>query len=308
MQLEHLRYFSAAVACGSINKAAKLLYCTQPTITNAIKSIEKELGAPLIERTASGICATKLGNHVLNDSRLMLGYVENWKNIAQENDKETQLRIHFTGISPRFFVVDNIIKFQKENPNIRIVTTYLPASSQGISQSQGDSSRFIISYKVPQHLESTKTYAEKHGMQLAIMRDDAFHLFANRENALMKKQEPITAEDLKGHLFLLLQDPMKFPYIDKLLDLDCRIGPQMWHEENLMIALTIDKEALSFRPSKAGAENTYVQNGLISSRVVAELPMPVHLCLLYPTFDRMTDVEKLFIRSLKQTYPRFHNV
>jgi len=308
MQLEHLRYFSAAVACGSINKAAKLLYCTQPTITNAIKSIEKELGAPLIERTASGICATKLGNHVLNDSRLMLGYVENWKNLAKESDKETQLRIHFTGISPRFFMVENIIKFQKANPNVRIVSTYLPVSSQSITQTQGDSSRLIISYKVPQHLKETKAFAESHGMQLAIMHDDEFHLYANSDNPLIQKDTPISPEDLKGHLFLLQQDPMKFPYVDKLLALDCRIGPQMWHEENLMIALTIDKEALSFRPSKAGAENTYVQNGLISSRVVAELPMPVHLCLLYPTFDRMTDAEKLFIRSLKQTYPGFHNV
>lgn len=36
MQIEHLRYLMAAAQYGSLNKAAKALYCTQPAITRAI--------------------------------------------------------------------------------------------------------------------------------------------------------------------------------------------------------------------------------------------------------------------------------
>lgn len=65
MQLEHLRYFQAVAKYGSMNKAAQALFCSQPTITNAVKSLEEELEAPLLMRTGKGVVPTALGNAVL---------------------------------------------------------------------------------------------------------------------------------------------------------------------------------------------------------------------------------------------------
>ena len=68
MQIEQLRYFQKVAECGSMNKAAKELFCTQPAISAAIKAIEKELGMPIMERTANGIEITPFGKIVLQDT------------------------------------------------------------------------------------------------------------------------------------------------------------------------------------------------------------------------------------------------
>lgn len=61
MNKEQLYYFVKVVDSGSINKAAEELYVTQPSLSRAIQSLEKELGKELIVRTNKGISITPAG-------------------------------------------------------------------------------------------------------------------------------------------------------------------------------------------------------------------------------------------------------
>ena len=248
MQIEHLRYLMAAAQYGSLNKAAKALYCTQPAITRAIKTVEKELGAPVFERTPTGIVPTQLGAKVLEDSRLIFGYIDNWRRSAEEAQSKSSISILFTGVSPRFITVNTIVNFQKAHPDVHVNAQYLPYTYARSALEPEEFSRLIISYKVPNHLESAKKFAVEHGMQLAILQRDEFCLFASAQNSVIQ-QETLTFQDLRGRLFFLPQDPYRFPYLDLLNKWGCVIGPQMWQDENLMLALTLDHTAFSLRPS-----------------------------------------------------------
>lgn len=174
MQIEHLRYLMAAAQYGSLNKAAKALYCTQPAITRAIKTVEKELGAPVFERTPTGIVPTQLGAKVLEDSRLIFGYIDNWRRSAEEAQSKSSISILFTGVSPRFITVNTIVNFQKAHPDVHVNAQYLPYTYARSALEPEEFSRLIISYKVPNHLESAKKFAVEHGMQLAILQRDEF--------------------------------------------------------------------------------------------------------------------------------------
>lgn len=55
------RYVLAVYREGSFTKAAEKLYISQPCLSTAIKQLEKEIGAPLFERTAPGVIPTELG-------------------------------------------------------------------------------------------------------------------------------------------------------------------------------------------------------------------------------------------------------
>ena len=44
MTLTQLRYIIIISEAGSLNKAAELLYITQPSLTNSLKELEDELG------------------------------------------------------------------------------------------------------------------------------------------------------------------------------------------------------------------------------------------------------------------------
>lgn len=68
MKTEHLHCLRVIAQCGSINKASKILYTSQPGLSSIIASLEKELGAPLVERSKKGITLTPLGQKVVADS------------------------------------------------------------------------------------------------------------------------------------------------------------------------------------------------------------------------------------------------
>ena len=55
MRTEQLKYFVEVAKCHSIGIAAEKLFISQPTISIAIKNMEKELGCVLFERSKNGV-------------------------------------------------------------------------------------------------------------------------------------------------------------------------------------------------------------------------------------------------------------
>jgi DNA-binding transcriptional LysR family regulator len=69
MTLQQLKYFIEIVNCGSINKAAEKLYIAQPSLSNALRDLETEIGLDLIIRTPRGISLTADGAEFLGYAR-----------------------------------------------------------------------------------------------------------------------------------------------------------------------------------------------------------------------------------------------
>ena len=54
MTLQQLRYVTTIANIGSISEAAKRLFVSQPSLTKAIKELEKEMGITIFDRTNKG--------------------------------------------------------------------------------------------------------------------------------------------------------------------------------------------------------------------------------------------------------------
>lgn len=61
MEMKQLEYFVMTADQGSLNRAAEQLYTSQPNVSKVIAGLEKELGAPLFERSNKGISLTPQG-------------------------------------------------------------------------------------------------------------------------------------------------------------------------------------------------------------------------------------------------------
>lgn len=66
MRLQQLYYIIKIVECGSMNEASKQLYITQPSLSNAVKDLENEMGIAIFNRTPKGITLTKDGVEFLS--------------------------------------------------------------------------------------------------------------------------------------------------------------------------------------------------------------------------------------------------
>ena len=76
MTLQQLRYVIKIVECGSISEAAKQLFITQPSLSTAVKELEKELGLEIFYRTAKGISLTVDGTEFLSYARQIIEQTE----------------------------------------------------------------------------------------------------------------------------------------------------------------------------------------------------------------------------------------
>lgn len=66
MTLQQLKYVLEVAKCGSINEASKSLFISQPSLSNAIKELEKELQITIFNRTNKGIILSKEGTEFLS--------------------------------------------------------------------------------------------------------------------------------------------------------------------------------------------------------------------------------------------------
>lgn len=61
MTLQQLKYAITVAQTGTITEAAEKLYISQPSLTNAIHELEKEMNIEIFTRTNKGIIVSKDG-------------------------------------------------------------------------------------------------------------------------------------------------------------------------------------------------------------------------------------------------------
>ena len=69
MTIQQLKYIITISENGSLNKAAEVLFITQPSLTSAVRELEKELGITLFNRGGKGVTLTNDGTEFLQYAR-----------------------------------------------------------------------------------------------------------------------------------------------------------------------------------------------------------------------------------------------
>ncbi|MBM7564226.1 DNA-binding transcriptional LysR family regulator [Paenibacillus sacheonensis] len=76
MTLQQLKYMIEVANRGSINEAAKRLFISQPSLSNAIRELEEEMGISIFERSNKGIVLSKEGAEFLGYARQVVEQAE----------------------------------------------------------------------------------------------------------------------------------------------------------------------------------------------------------------------------------------
>lgn len=203
MTLQQLKYAIEIAKCGSINIAARKLFITQPSLSNAIRELETELNISIFQRTNRGISVSVDGAEFLGYARQVVEQTEllekryfNTKPSAQHFSVSTQ---HYA-FSVNAFV--NLIKEYGNNEyefSLRETKTYEIIddvknlrSEIGVLYLNEFNSKILNKLFKENNLKFTKLFVAKP------------HVFISINNPL-SKQKVVTVEDLRDYPYLCFE-------------------------------------------------------------------------------------------------------
>jgi DNA-binding transcriptional LysR family regulator len=88
--LQQLNYVIVIAEAGSFNKAAERLYVSQPSLTSAVKELEKEIGILIFNRSGKGVTLTAEGLNFLPYARQVYSQYQNLLDAYSKQGKRKQ--------------------------------------------------------------------------------------------------------------------------------------------------------------------------------------------------------------------------
>jgi DNA-binding transcriptional LysR family regulator len=123
MRLQQLRYFAAVADTRHFTRAAELLHVAQPSLSQQIRVLERELGAELFHRARGHIALTDAGEALLPLARQILADTETAQREVQEVAQLRRGRVRL-GALPSLcaaLVPDVLRRYHDEFPGIELL-------------------------------------------------------------------------------------------------------------------------------------------------------------------------------------------
>lgn len=184
MRLEHLYYLSALAKYDSMNKAAEELFISQSTLRSAICSLEDELEVALVSSTRQGTQLTAFGRRVVQESQVILDYIESWKRDAKvSHDIKEDVVIGITQIDSYIVFQNNILDIKKNYPNrtLRLVRRSAPEIIQKLRLGKYCMGLILAAEEDENEIRS---FIDSLQLNLKLMYEDSVALYINKSNPL----------------------------------------------------------------------------------------------------------------------------
>ncbi|MFJ5622724.1 LysR family transcriptional regulator [Peribacillus loiseleuriae] len=193
MDIKQLNYFVTVSNQLSYSKAAQKLHISQPSLSNAIKNLEREVGSPLLERSTRKIELTDAGKILYEKSILLLSQM----NILKKEMEEVKLTGSGELIigmieSVKHWIPKVIHDYQGRFPTINIKLIEV-LSGKAVK----DSLR-----KYHTHLIITNQYIREEDFESIPLYDERLVLVMHRNHRLAEK-ESIHLKELEGEPFII---------------------------------------------------------------------------------------------------------
>ncbi|MCH3951812.1 MAG: LysR family transcriptional regulator [Acidaminococcus sp.] len=124
MNLTQLRYFQTVCACGNLTQAAEALHVSQPSLSSAIRALEKEFGVGLFVRQYRGMELTAEGERLLKMSRALTENADKLVSIMQDlGAKRHSIRLGVPPILGGWLLPSLYANFLSDHPELRLEVT-----------------------------------------------------------------------------------------------------------------------------------------------------------------------------------------
>jgi DNA-binding transcriptional LysR family regulator len=134
MELRHLECFVAVAEEANFTRAAARLHIVQSAVSATIKSLERELGAALLDRNSKRVLLTDAGTALLPGARAALGAAREAADAVAEvqGGLRGTLRLGTLTSVPIINLPALLGAFHGQHPGVLLQTTAAPSGTQGL--------------------------------------------------------------------------------------------------------------------------------------------------------------------------------
>ncbi len=121
MDINHLSTYCVVIEAGSISRAAKELYVTQPAISQKIQDLEEHYQVQLLERTNRGIKPTEIGLFLYSEAQKVLALTANiQREINAIKNPSEELAVGASSTIGNFALPCTMLAFRNRHPGYSV--------------------------------------------------------------------------------------------------------------------------------------------------------------------------------------------
>lgn len=216
MTLQQIKYILTIAETNSITEAARRLFISQPSLSNALQDIEKELQAPLFIRRRNGVILTQFGQQFIGYARA----VQQQMNLLEDNfinNRPSNIRFsvstqHYTFTANAF--VEMVQQFGEDRFEFILNETQTYQILEDVKNRFSDLGVLYLSQSNEAVLRKE---IEQRQLQFIPLFTTKPHVFLRKNHPLSTKSI-VTLDDLKPYARLnFLQGPYESNYFSEEL-------------------------------------------------------------------------------------------
>jgi len=195
MTLQQLKYIVTVAETGNITEAAKRLFISQPSLTNAVRELENEMQVTIFNRTNKGVVVTNEGDVFLSYARQILEQVglleEKYLNVKERRPRFSVSCQHYSFAVNAF--VDVIKAFDANQYDFTLRETQTYEIIEDVSKLRSEIGILYVSSKNEEIIGKLLKQNDLEFQELFIAKPHVFiyskHPLAERENIALEELE-----------------------------------------------------------------------------------------------------------------------
>lgn len=213
MDFRDLHYLLAIAQAQSISKAARGLFMSQSSLSQALRSMEEELGSPLFTRTAAGVRPTPAGKLMIQRAHGILDVYRHTRQMIQDMAMLDVGRVVFgTSTFRGSYLLPHVLsEFSRAYPNIEVEIQ--EANSMRLEE-------LLVAGRLDLALIALPPYKLKDEVEF-LLRDEIM-LVVGKDHPLNSEYRQRMLESGEVRQYVELEDTMAYDYI--LSDYDTILG------------------------------------------------------------------------------------
>lgn len=189
MDIQKLKYFYTTAQLEHVTRSSEVLHISQPSLTQAIHSLESELGVPLFQRKGRKVALTEFGVYLKQRLDVLLPEFDHLAIEMEELKQSVTKKIRLNILAASSFVINAIMEYKKQNPeaifdfeqnetknncDILITTNGLKNDSE-----KKYLNRCVKKERIYLAVPKDSSYANASSVELSEVRDESFIMLSN---------------------------------------------------------------------------------------------------------------------------------